>query len=179
MKTKTTNSRIFYSNKEIFEIAKLRVYSKSSNSCNVIIPHVCNNIDLFGAGFAHAISEKYPEVKNNYHLLGKKFLKDNPGYVQFIDVDYEKQYNRRLIVANMIAQNGVRTARNPRPLNYAYLLKSMLDIKKFVLTKFNSENPVEIHCPKFGSGLAGGNWKFISDLIEDCWSNIPVLVYSL
>lgn len=144
---------------------------------SVIIPHVCNNIDLFGAGFASAIAKEYPDVKSNYHLLGKKFLKDNPGYVQYIDVEYEKKYNRRIIVANMIAQNGVRSYTNTRPLNYAYLVKSMVDVKRFVLKNFNSENPVEIHTPKFGSGLAGGNWEFISCLIEDIWNNIKVVVH--
>jgi hypothetical protein len=164
------------SKKDIFQSAKLIVKSKELGS-NVIIPHVCNNIDSFGAGFAASVSKEYPDIKHNYHLLGRKFLKEHPGYVQFIDVEYEKQYNRRLIVANMIAQNGLRSPSNPRPLNYAYLTKSMLDIKKFILANFNSENPVEIHCPKFGSGLSGGNWKFIENLIEDIWGEYKVVVY--
>ena len=167
---------LIVSKKDIFLNAKESVYAKHLGS-SVIIPHVCNNIDSFGAGFASSISDRYPDVKNNYHLLGRKFLKEHPGYVQFVDVEYERQYNRRLIVANMISQNGLRSPNNPRPLNYAYLTKSMLEVKKFILTNFNSENPVEIHCPKFGGGLAGGNWKFIENLIEDIWTNCKVVVY--
>lgn len=166
------------SKKDIFQSARLIVKSKELGS-NVIIPHVCNNVDLFGAGFAASVAKQYPEVKDNYHLLGKKFLREHPGYCQFVDVEYEKQYNRRLIVANMIAQNGIKARNNPRPLNYAYLIKSMIDIKGFILKNFNSENPVEIHCPRFGSGLAGGNWRFIENLIEDVWGNFRVVVHTI
>jgi hypothetical protein len=30
-------------------------------------------------------------------------------------------------------------------------------------------NKPVIICPKFGSGLAGGKWDFIEELIIDCW----------
>lgn len=171
-----TLNLVSVSKKNIFEMARLNIHAKEIGT-SVIIPHVCNNIDLFGGGFAHSVSQEYPEVKDNYHLLGKKFLNDHPGYVQFVTVGYEPKYSRSLVVANMIAQNGIKKPNNPRPLNYAYLVKSMVEVKKFILTKFNKDNPVEIHCPKFGSGLAGGNWKLISYLIEDIWSNIKVVVY--
>lgn len=162
--------------KDIFDTAKLTINAKSLGS-SVIIPHVCNNVDLFGAGFAQSVAKKFPDVKSNYHLLGKKFLKEHPGYVQFIDVMYEPEYNRSLIIANMIAQNGVRSPNNKRPLNYAYLVKSMMEVRKFLLTKYNKDNRIEIHCPKFGSGLAGGDWNFISSLIEDIWSEWKVQIY--
>ena len=165
------------SKKNIFLCCKETIDAKHLGS-SIIIPHVCNNLDLFGAGFANAIANEYPQVKNNYHMLGKKFLQEHPGYVQFIDVEYEKQYNRRLVIANMISQNGIKSFKNPRPLNYAYLVKSMVEVKKFIVTNFNKDNPAEIHCPKFGTGLAGGNWFFISELINDIWKDIKVVVYS-
>ena len=172
------NMIITKSKKDIFTTAKLTVDAKESGS-SVIIPHVCNNVDLFGAGFAAAISEAFPIVATNYHLLGKSFLQKNPGYVQFIDVYGELKYSRRLVVANMIAKNGIRNAKNSRPLNYAYLVKNMVEVKKFITTKFNRDHSVEIHCPKFGSGLAGGNWSFIENLIEDIWSPYKTIVYNV
>jgi hypothetical protein len=38
-----------------------------------------------------------------------------------------------------------------------------------------------IHCPLFGSKLAGGDWLFVETLIEDCWLRvgIPVFVHYL
>jgi hypothetical protein len=148
-----------------------------NNGFSIIIPHVCNNIDLFGGGFAAAVSQKYPIVKQNYHLLGSNFLKNNPGYVQFIKVETGKSHNHQLIFANMIAQNGIRSPTNPRPLNYWSLCKSMISINQYIQQNFADENPVQIHAPKFGCGLAGGNWSFINDLIIDIWKNISVCVY--
>ena len=78
-----------------------------NNGTSIIVPHVCNNIDAFGAGFAGSVAEHYPIVKQNYHLLGLNFLKNNLGYVQFIDVDRDKSFGHRLIFANMISQNGI------------------------------------------------------------------------
>lgn len=149
-----------------------------NNGSSVIVPHVCNNVDLFGAGFAAAVSSHYPVVKQNYHLLGKNFLKSNLGYVQYVKVLEDKNYEYSLIFANMISQNGTVSKSNPRPLNYAGLVQSMIDINKFINKNFKEEK-VEIHAPKFGCGLAGGNWNFISELISDIWTNKKVYIYQI
>lgn len=149
-----------------------------NNGSSVIVPHVCNNIDLFGAGFAGAINQNYPIVKENYHLLGKSFLRSNPGYVQYVKVLEDKNYGHSLIFANMIAQNGTICESNPRPLNYVHLVYSMLDIRKFISSKFQDQK-VEIHAPKFGCGLAGGNWYFIQELINDIWINQDITIYQI
>ena len=46
--------------------------NQGHNGCSVLIPHVCNNINAFGAGFAGAVSRHFPIAKENYHLLGKQ-----------------------------------------------------------------------------------------------------------
>jgi hypothetical protein len=75
----------------------------------------------------------------------------------------------------MIAQNGVISRNNSRPLNYEALVKCMSNVRD-TINSLDKEK-IEIHCPKFGSGLAGGNWVFIEQLIEDMWSNYTVCVY--
>lgn len=146
---------------------------KSQNlGTSIIIPHVCNNIGVFGAGFAAAVRNHFPIVATNFELLGTK---TKLGYVQYISVFKDPTYNHELIFANMIAQNGIINYKNQRPLNYEALVKCMTDIRLYI-DKSNKEK-IEIHCPKFGSGLAGGNWNFISELINDIWNNISVIVY--
>jgi len=162
--------------KSIFDIANEAINSKE-NSYNVIIPHICNNSNVFDIGFSDQINRQYPTVKINYELLGKNFLLKNPGYVQFNDVDGNISNNKRLIVASMIAQNGLKNKNNKRPLNYAYLVKSMVLVKKFISTNFNSENKVMILMNKSGSATTGGNWKFIETLIEDIWNDIQIVVH--
>ena len=162
--------------KSIFDIATENIHLKE-NSYNVIIPHICNNSNVFEIGFSDQINRKYPSVKTNYELLGKNFLLKNPGYVQFNDVDRNLSNNKRLIIASMIAQNGLKSKTNKRPLNYAYLVKSMVLIKKFILQNFNSENKVIIMINKFELGSTGGNWKFIECLIEDIWKDMTVVIH--
>jgi hypothetical protein len=168
------------SNKNIFDIIEQRVHSKE-NGATVFVPHVCNNIDLFDAGFAYQVGQKYPVVKADYHLLGRNFLSANLGYSQIIKVYEEPQYRHKLIFVNMIAQNGVKNFNNSRPLNYFALGQSMYKVSQYIHmnTGFvNKNEKIEIHCPKFGSGLAGGNWNFISELINDIWGKFFVTVYN-
>jgi hypothetical protein len=180
MKTRTKKPlNITVSKSDIVKAAKSAVYGKEYGY-SVVIPHLCNNYAKYVATSASSTilsSEKnYPHIETNYHLLGKNFLAKNPGYVQFIDVETEKEYNRRLVIANMICNNGLYSNINRRPINYAYLVKSMVDIKKFILTNFNSESKVKIYMPKFNS-KTGANWNFVSLLMEDIWSNINVVVF--
>jgi hypothetical protein len=144
-----------------------------NNGCSIIVPHVCNNINLFDCGFAAAVANRFPIVKENYHLLGNKIL----GHTQFVEVFKDKTFGHSLIFANMISQNGIISPKNPRPLNYASLCQSMMLISKFIREKFDKDSPVQIHAPKFGCGLAGGNWNFVTELIRDIWCNIPICVY--
>lgn len=162
----------------IFDSIIERVNSKEKGSC-VIVPHICNNVNAFGAGFAAAVSQEFPEVKMNFHMLGTKA---KLGQVQFVSVVKEPIYKHEIIFANMIAQNNLLSKDNPRPLNYAALVRTMNEVKTYahMLKKKNEEsNNVEIHAPKFGSGLAGGNWDFITCLIQDIWNDIPVYIYGL
>lgn len=175
-KTSVKNiSNIIHNRGDLFKIAKTRISSLPHN-CNVIIPHVCNNIGVFGGGFSGAVSNAFPIVKENFMLLGTK---SKLGYVQFVSVSKDITNHNALVIANMIAQNGTISKNNPRPLNYEYLVKCMVDVRKYAeALQQSSEQNIEIHCPKFGSALAGGNWLFIEDLISDIWKNIPVFVYT-
>jgi hypothetical protein len=81
----------------------------------------------------------------------------------------------------MIAQNKLFSQDNKRPLNYGALVYCMNQVRSYIkdLESNTEMSRIEIHAPKFGSGLAGGNWNFISDLIEDIWYDIPVFIYTL
>ena len=176
MKTfQKTHNNLHIINDDIFT-SIIKCVSAGNVGNSVIIPHVCNNINLFGAGFAHAVAKHYPIVKENFHLLGNK---SQLGHVQFVSVHKDKTYGHRLIFANMIAQNGTISTSNSRPLNYYALSLCMKAVSNYIEANFDNENRIQIHAPKFGSGLAGGNWNFIQDLIDDIWSKHPVFIYDL
>jgi hypothetical protein len=179
-KTMHNPHQFILTNNDLFESIDNRVRAGNVGS-TVIVPHVCNNIDQFGGGFAAQVAQHYPSVKSNYHMLGKSFLKANLGYSQILNVYEDAKYKHRLIFVNMISQNGLKGKTNPRPLNYLALVKSMNLVSHYITMNtgwVKKTEQVEIHAPKFGSGLAGGNWNFISDLIDDIWGKYNVFIYN-
>lgn len=179
--TKRNRINNTYSSQNVLFNSIEKRISAANSGCTVFVPHVCNNVDMFGAGFAAQVADKYPSVKANYHMLGKSFLSKNMGYSQIVKVKEDTKYKHKLYFVNMIAQNGIRSQNNIRPLNYLGLVKSMVSLSAFIDNNtgfLNKTESIEIHCPKFGSGLAGGNWLFIQELIKDIWSKYPVIIYS-
>jgi hypothetical protein len=179
MKTQSNHAFYTFDKSDIFANIRHRLKNKATGS-TVVVPHVCNNVDLFGGGFAAEVAKEFPIVKENFHLLGKQA---KLGQCQFVSAMKDPEYGYEIIFANMIAQNNIRSNKNPRPLNYAALVYAMNNVKLFILEyrKKHENMNVEIHCPKFGSGLAGGDWRFITELVKDIWYpiNKSIFVYSL
>lgn len=134
-----------------------------------IIAHVCNDAGRWGAGFSGAVSRRWPEperyYREQYRTVGLLL-----GGLQAIIVA------EQLIVANMIAQHGTRSASNPRPIVYPMLeygLKGVAHLAR--------HNDASVHMPRIGAGLAGGRWEDIEPIIERtlCVAGVPVTVYDL
>lgn len=103
------------------------------------------------------------------------YLKENDVYgleLGTIQGATNKDYPN-VIVFNMIAQ----TLGGKRPLYYNHLARCMDKISDYLGRGINKE----IHAPAFGSGLAGGRWDVIMELIEDCWlrRNLSVTIHYL
>jgi hypothetical protein len=58
-----------------------------------------------------------------------------------------------------------------RPLSYTHLAICMEEVAYNVKVSVDLKDAeeIEIVCPRFGSALAGGNWEFIKELINDSW----------
>lgn len=141
----------------------------------ILIPHVVNNIGKWGAGFSGPLGEAFPEAKRNYLMhfgegyegvRAKSFLTLGDSQFVYADEDFR--------VANMVAQDGV--GKSERRVLYNVLVRCMEEVARVF-----RDTGWAIHCPKFGCGLAGGNWYFIEELIRDCWirRGIEVTVYWL
>lgn len=137
------------------------------DSKGVIIAHVCNDAGLFGAGFAYAIAKKYPVVKNQYADQYQRYLLGQNQYVPILN---------NLVVCNMFAQKGVRSHLNPVPLQYGKLINCLT----YLYCEAKEKN-FEIHMPKIGSGLAGGDWWIIQAAVKmaERLSSVDTFVFSL
>lgn len=166
----------------------------------VVIPHVCNNIKAWGAGFVMALSKKEETPKKCYEQMFKDRtpMLGEVSFSSFLHTSTYMEYppymgsailewrdngysDPKIFVANMIAQDGVIGRSNYKiPLRYSALVKSMRTVADWIKDReerFSVKHV--IHTPKFGSELAGGNFKFISELIREIWleDGISVVIY--
>lgn len=163
-----------------------------------IIPHVCNNgidergIGAMGAGVALALRNKWEKVYKVYKDMESKSpngLKNRLGEICYAKVEYLPNTDRpKIVVVNMIAQDGIVSATNSIPLKYWALMKCMENTRILIANAFAKyktlpeqlgRKPV-IHACKFGSDLSGGNWEFILELIREQWLEygLDVVIYN-
>lgn len=138
-----------------------------------VIAHICNNIGAWGAGFTGALSKKYPVAESEYRLWRKILQRNLPlGDVQSVLVDV----NPVLWVINMIAQEGVVSKTNVKPLKLWALAVALVR-----LADLTEDVDGTVHMPRIGCGLAGGVWEEVEPLIDICLvqRGISVTVYDL
>lgn len=128
-----------------------------------LIIHCCNDIGAWGAGFVMALSAKWDAPEQHYRALRSYSL----GNVQLVDVEED------ITVVNMIGQQGCGPDEfgNP-PIRYTAIM--------LALQQVNAEaeaTGATVHCPKFGSDLAGGDWNLIEALLQEIVT-VPVTVYN-
>jgi O-acetyl-ADP-ribose deacetylase (regulator of RNase III) len=151
-------------------IIYLKVDATAPNQAgNQIIAHICNDIGGWGKGFVLAISKRWKEPEKayrNWHKQGSNFAL---GQVQLVQVE------EKLWVANMIAQRGISTIKNPTiPIQYDAVL-SCLETLSIEANKLNAS----VSMPRIGCGLAGGKWEIVEPLIIQtlCKNDIDTFIY--
>ena len=143
-----------------------------------IICHVCNDVGGWGRGFVLALSKKWKDPENSYRKWSRKSASmcvstDDMfrlGNIQFVPVEED------LMVANMIGQHDIRWKNGEPPVRYDAIEKCLIKVAQYA-----KENNASVVCPRFGAGLAGGDWSTIEDIIIKnlCENDIDVTVYDL
>ena len=140
------------------------------------IIHCCNDIGLWGAGFVLAISRRWMEPEAAYYSMGQRCNGYSLGNIDVVKVKDD------LWVINMVGQSGVgqRGSSQP-PIRYKAIRRALESV---VLECLAPEyrgpfKAVSVHAPRFGAGLAGGDWKVIEQIIDETLiaAGIKVTVY--
>lgn len=131
-----------------------------------VICHICNDRGAWGAGFVVALSRHWLEPERLYREHSSLEL----GEVMFATVEDD------IMVANMVAQHGFPTRERPCALDYAALETCLRTVARFCL-----EQGASMHAPRFGAGIAGGDWNKIEQLIVSSvlTVGVPVTIYDL
>ena len=107
IKIKNNISNVIMSNQNIFTAIKDRINDKNLGA-TVIVPHCCNNNDVFSGLFAKKVVSEYPIVEGNFHMYSQVSAL---GKTQFVPVDTNKEYGHRIFFANMICQDRLGSAK--------------------------------------------------------------------
>jgi len=144
-----------------------------------IIPHVCNTIGAWGAGFVIPLANHFPEARESYLSMKERPLANTVLISP----------NDDILIANMIAQEGVgptfkgkgKNQKMIPPIRYEALETCMLHVQEAALHMQKEGKKPRIACPMFGAGLAGGDWPKIEGMIRTLWSEkgIPTTIYYL
>lgn len=141
-----------------------------------IIAHVCNDIGAWGAGFVVPLGKKYPDSRDLYLALDQR----NLGEIQLVTT-----IEGGVMVANMIAQHGIGPSfegdKMIPPIRYDALKQCMYAVREAARIMQQNGYTVEVACPMFGAGLAGGDWPTIEQMIALIWQEqgLPVTIYYL
>lgn len=152
-----------------------------------IIAHVVNTKGGFGAGVSGVIGKMFPTVEQRYRAWYS--LRDYD--MQTLEAMFVAPHmfptfqlgNNQIVISddnvtyvNMLAQNGYMNANNKQPLNMEALTQCLIKL-------FRHAKSVEsdVHIPKIGAGLGGGNWDEILEIITNTADayGVKVYVYSI
>jgi len=129
-----------------------------------IIAHVCNDVGKWGRGFVASINKKWKEPEIQYRSMRNRKL----GNVQFVKID------NGIIIANIIGQHLIIMDENGNPpVRYEAIREGLIKVNELAI-KLNAT----IHSPKFGAGLAGGDWEIIETIINETIT-VPIYIYTL
>lgn len=147
---------------------------------NKLICHICNDIGAWGKGFVLAVSKRWNNPEKRYKKWANNKIEEENnspfqlGENQYVTVEPD------ITVVNMIAQRGIfpiydsTTKQQVPPIRYEALRTCLNKVADTALSTDSS-----VHLPKIGSGLAGGDWEVIEQMIIECLVNkgIKTFVY--
>lgn len=137
---------------------------------NKLIIHVCNDLGGWGSGFVIALSRKWSYPEDAYRAMSKE--ERQLGEVQLVYCG--RNEHGGIFVGNMIAQHGIGFDENGiAPIRYDAVRECLKKMNEFAIKTQST-----IHAPRFGAGLAGGEWSKIEELIKENIT-VDVTIYDL
>lgn len=149
---------------------------------NGLIIHICNTRGGWGRGFVVAVSKRWPQPEAAYRQwFHQKYWDEQPfelGQIQAVRVA------PNLMVVNLIAQEGY--GRNNQQLHQSAEPNSTPPIRYMALESclakvagLAKQQDASVHAPRLGSGLSGGSWSKIEEILERILAGLSITIYDL
>lgn len=133
-------------------VVKDLIQAAKDGDCTVIA-HCCNCFNNMGAGIAPLIAKEFPIAKKIDQLT----LKGDKKKLGTSSCGWD--HDSDTLVYNLYGQYGFN--RHKKNIDYDALRSALASMRNQVLHQDT------IGLPKLGAGLAGGDWKVISKIIEE------------
>lgn len=121
------------------------------------LAHQVNCLGIMGGGIAKNIRELFPKVYDEYRVLCKAHLSNREkllGHCQIVNV------SKDLYVVNLFGQFNINDANCDT--DYVAVQQALESFKQK-----RKRMDISVYFPyKIGCGLAGGDWKIYSELLE-------------
>jgi Zn-dependent peptidase ImmA (M78 family)/O-acetyl-ADP-ribose deacetylase (regulator of RNase III) len=124
----------------------------------------------WGGGVSFAARSRFPEAQEDF----RRWVDESPrnlalGRTRVADV------GGGVHLASMVAQHGYGESTKPR-IRYAALRECLGQVREFA-----ERTEATVHMPKIGTGLSGGNWSVVSELIDEqlVSRGLSVTIYTL
>ena len=136
-----------------------------------MIIHIVNDEGVWGGGFVSALGKRWPRSHTEYrrwYIARRDFKLGN-----VLEVNLRSDTT----IVHMMAQSGTEPDDEGNPPIRYEALEECLD-KVAELANYSGSS---VHGPKFGSGLAGGDWDEVEELIIECLikKGINVTIYEI
>lgn len=143
---------------------------------NAAIIHVCNNLGLWGRGFTASLSQRSRDPEQVYRHWVRAAQQQGASSQLLLGLIRPTMIPDSDVTGiHMIAQDGVRSANEPKPL-----VPEALEQCLFRAADLVRRSNLQACMPRIGSGLAGGDWdNEIVPMIERAFGDQRVIVYDL
>lgn len=149
-----------------------------------VILHNVNSEGYWGAGFVLALRKAWPLSETAYRHWAKGTAIE-PEFEDHVGTTGPFQLGEvqivlvgpKLWVANLVGQSGIGRGPTGRaPIRYDAIRTGFQKVSKFCLSK-----SAGIHMPRLGTGLAGGRWDAVEQLVKSELTSkgVAVTVYDL
>ena len=146
------------------------ILSNLSSDTFTVICHQTNCRGVAGAGLAKAIRERFPNWYSAYRAVASP---DMLGNAQFTPTDA----SFACVICNLYGQ--LDFGRDKRYTEYRALRRSLKTLRNW-LDKIGVTEDYEIRIPYgIGCGLAGGDWSYVSEILETELRGLNWNVYKL
>ncbi len=135
----------------------------------LLIPHIVNDQGVMGAGIAASLAKKWPDVRYNYLDW---FNTNSPKAPAKLGRNQYVPVQPGIVVVNMVAQSDCSGYNGFPPIRYQSLEECLLRIKD-LLSKKSTDN-IEVATGLIGSGLAGGKWFFITEIVRRVFNDVDI-----